>query len=123
MLQAAVFSTGGSNAGKDYSNGNRWQQAQQKLAVQQAPLFTLYDDEGVKVDNIAKYPNSDFVGCPCIFYNTNNTTGTYDEIQKQMLFDQSGKFSSEHFSIQESHCNIQNISYSGCCNYSRLFVL
>ena len=91
-----VFSTGGSNAGKDYFwNGDRWQQAQQKLAVQQAPLFTLYDDEGVKVDNIAKYPNSDFVGCPVFSYNTNNTTGTYDEVLKANVVYKSGKISSE----------------------------
>ena len=36
---------------------------QQKLEPPSTP-FILYDDEGVKVDNIAKYPNSDFVGYP-----------------------------------------------------------
>ena len=91
-----VFSTGGTNAGKDYYwNGNRWQQAQQKMALQQAPKFTLYDDEGVKVDDIAKYPNSDFTGCPVFTYNTNDSTGTYDSILKANVVYQSGKFSSE----------------------------
>ena len=91
-----VFSTGGTNAGKDYFwNGNRWQQAQQKIKVQQPPKFTLYDDEGVKVDNIAKYPNSDFTGCPVFSYNENDSTGTYDSILKANIVYQSGKFSSE----------------------------
>ena len=91
-----VFSTGGTNAGKDYYwNGNRWQQAQQKLKLQQSPKFTLYDDVGVKVDNIAKYPNSDFTGCPIFTYQTNDTSGVYDTVLKANIVYQSGKFSSE----------------------------
>ena len=91
-----VFSTGGTNAGKDYYwDGNKWQQAQQKIKLQQPPKFTLYDDEGVKVDNIAKYPNSDFTGCPIFTYNTNDSTGVYDNIIKANVVYQSGKFSSE----------------------------
>ena len=91
-----VFSTGGTNAGKDYYwNGNRWQQAQQKLKLQQSPKFTLYDDVGVKVDDIAKYPNSDFTGCPIFTYQTNDTSGVYDSVLNANVVYQSGKFSSE----------------------------
>ena len=91
-----VFSTGGTNAGKDYYwNGNRWQQAQQKLKLQQPPKFTLYDDVGVKVDNMAKYPNSDFAGCPIFTYQTNDTSGVYDAVLNANVVYQSGKFSSE----------------------------
>ena len=91
-----VFSTGGTNAGKDYYwNGSRWQQSQQKIKLQQPPKFTLYDDVGVRVDNIAKYPNSDFTGCPIFTYQTNDTTGTYDDVIKANVVYQSGKFSSE----------------------------
>ena len=91
-----VFSTGGTNAGKDYYwNGVRWTPAQQKMALQQAPQFTLYDDDGVAVDNIAKYPNSDFAGCPIFTYNMSDTAGTYDAILNANVIYQSGKFSSE----------------------------
>ena len=91
-----VFSTGGTNAGKDYYwNGTRWQPAQQKMKLQQAPKFTLYDDVGIAVDNIAKYPSSDFTGCPVFTYNTSDTTGAYDTTLKANIVYQSGKFSSE----------------------------
>ena len=110
VVDGHVFSTGGTNAGKDYYwNGVRWTPAQQKMKLQQAPKFTLYDDVGIAVDNIAKYPSSDFTGCPIFTYNTSDSTGTYDAILKANVVYQSGKFSSEPTFL--NHVGTHTVTY------------
>lgn len=63
-----VTLTGVNNQGISYwYDGNVWIKAQQKTAVNQAPLFDLYDLEGDSFSNV-KYPNSSFVGSKIFSY-------------------------------------------------------
>jgi len=39
-----------------------WEQAQRKLAANQQPLFTLYDGDGISLDDSTAYPTSTFTG-------------------------------------------------------------
>ena len=94
-----VYSVTGTNIGLDYFwNGTAWKQAQQKIQVNQEPLFNLYDSTGVKVDDPAKYPFSDFKGCPVFTYNTdktsNKTTSFDSELGANIVY-QTSKFNSE----------------------------
>ena len=94
-----VYSVTGTNIGLDYYwTGTSWKQAQQKIKVNQEPLFNLYDSVGVKVDDPAKYPFSNFKGCPIFSYNTNKTSSkatTYDSQLDANVVYQTSKFSSE----------------------------
>ena len=94
-----VYSVTGTNIGLDYFwNGTAWKQAQQKIKVNQEPKFNLYDSEGVKVDDPAKYPFSNFTGCPVFTYNTDKTSTsstTYDSTLDANIVYQTSKFSSE----------------------------
>ena len=94
-----VYSITGTNIGLDYYwTGTAWRQAQQKIQINQEPLFNLYDSEGVKVDDPAKYPYSDFKGCPIFTYNTDKTSTkqtSYDADLGANVVYQTSKFSSE----------------------------
>ena len=58
---------------------NSWTELQHKDSINKAPLFKLYDNEGVELDNVAKYPNSIHVGNKIFNYNVTNT-GTEDAV-------------------------------------------
>ena len=58
---------------------NSWTQLQHKSNVNQAPLFELYDNSGVELDNLAKYPNSIHKGNKIFNYNE-VSTGTADKV-------------------------------------------
>ena len=94
-----VYSVTGTNIGLDYYwTGSKWQEAQQKIQVNQEPLFNLYDSVGVNVDDPAKYPFSSFKGCPIFTYNTDKTsskTATYDSELGANVIYQTSKFNSE----------------------------
>ena len=94
-----VYSVTGTAIGQDYYwTGTKWQQSQQKIAVNQEPNFNLYDSEGIKVDDPAKYPFSNFKGCPIFTYNTDKTsskTTTYDSNLGANVVYQTSKFNSE----------------------------
>jgi hypothetical protein len=49
-------------------DGVDWIRAQQKSATTQAPLFDIYDLDGVSFSNIAKYPSTTFVGTKLFSY-------------------------------------------------------
>jgi hypothetical protein len=49
-------------------DGSVWQLAQTKTAVQQAPLFNVYDAQGVSYSVKSKYPSSNFVGSKLFSY-------------------------------------------------------
>ena len=55
--------SGNFNAGTEWVwNGTAWVKAQEKNSPNQPPLFQLYDNQGVALDDFEKYPNSDFAG-------------------------------------------------------------
>ena len=43
-------------------NGTDWKQTQEKTAVNQAPLFDLFDEEDINLNNSVKYQGSTFTG-------------------------------------------------------------
>jgi len=54
-------------------DGVEWIVAQQKLGVNQAPLFNVYDADGVSFSDQIKYPSSDFVGSKLFSYAPGET--------------------------------------------------
>jgi len=60
-------------------NGSSWAQAQLKTGVQQAPLFDVYNLDGVSFSNNATYPSSTFVGSKLLSYAVGDT-GILDPI-------------------------------------------
>lgn len=49
-------------------NGVDWVESQVKETVNQSPLFTLYNSDGISLDNEVVYPNSTFKGCKLFDY-------------------------------------------------------
>ena len=60
-------------------NGVEWKQAQLKTGVQQAPLFDIYDADGVSFANLAKYPSTTFAGSKLFSYAAPDT-GVLDPV-------------------------------------------
>jgi hypothetical protein len=50
-------------------DGANWVYGQQKLKLNQTPLFDLFDDEGVNLNDQSKYEGSSFRGCKLFSYN------------------------------------------------------
>ena len=48
--------------------GESWKKSQQKINVNQAPMFDLYDEDGVSFADLEKYPVSSFVGSRILGY-------------------------------------------------------
>jgi hypothetical protein len=55
-------------------DGLQWTQAQQKTGIQQAPLFNVYDTNGVSFSEKSKYPSSTFTGSKLFSYAAADTT-------------------------------------------------
>ena len=73
--ESTVCINGATIAGKTFwYDGAAWIQAQQKTSVQQAPLFNVYDVEGVSFGNQAKYQSSNFTGSKLFSYAVGDTT-------------------------------------------------
>ena len=73
--ESTVCVYGNTYAGKTFwFDGAAWTQAQQKTAVQQAPLFNVYDVDGVSFGDRVKYQSSDFVGSKLFSYAVGDTT-------------------------------------------------
>jgi hypothetical protein len=60
-------------------NGSQWLESQQKTALQQDPLFDVYDSDGRSISNTDYYPRSTFAGTKVFGYQR-NTTGTDDGV-------------------------------------------
>jgi hypothetical protein len=67
-----------------YYETGAWQQAtNDKVRLNQPPLFQLYDHEGVRLDNDVKYPLSNFNGNKIFSYKINTDAGaTVDPVLK-----------------------------------------
>jgi hypothetical protein len=60
-------------------DGVAWIRAQLKTGVQQAPLFDIYDANGVSFANLVKYPSSTFAGSKLFSYAVGDT-GVLDPV-------------------------------------------
>jgi hypothetical protein len=59
-------------------DGTSWQQGQQKTKINQAPLFDVYDQDGVSFSNPDRYPSSTFNGTAIFSYAVG--TGSVDPV-------------------------------------------
>ena len=64
-------------------DGVNWLEAQQKTSVQQAPLFDIYDANGISLADRIAYPSSTFVGTKLFSYATGS--GTVDPVLQLTL--------------------------------------
>jgi hypothetical protein len=72
--QMTVVVSGLTQQGKSYYfDGVDWILAQQKISVNQPPLFDVYDANGLSFSNRAVYPSSNFTGTPLFSYAIGNT--------------------------------------------------
>jgi hypothetical protein len=61
-----------------YFNGSEWVLAQQKTKTNQAPLFDVYDSDGVSLADTVKYPSTTFAGTKLFSYAVG--TGVADTV-------------------------------------------
>ena len=74
LVGECVLVRTGRNKGKMYHfDGTRWILSQEKTAVNQPPLFDLYDENGISFADEESYPVSSFQGSKIIGYKTGNT--------------------------------------------------
>ena len=72
--EGVLVRRGNKNAGLMYHfNGTQWIKSQEKLSVNQAPLFDVYDENGVSFSDAEQYPVSSFVGSKLISYKVGNS--------------------------------------------------
>ena len=77
--QTVLVRSGNYNQGKNYwFNGTTWKVAQEKLDINQSPLFDLFDSDEVSIADPTKYPGSTFVGNKIFSYKVGS--GTSDSI-------------------------------------------
>ena len=61
--------------GKSYwYDGSTWIQAQQKTGIQQAPLYNIYDTEGISFGDGTKYQSTTFTGSKLFSYAVGDTS-------------------------------------------------
>lgn len=66
-----IINEGNTQRGNEYRFTELgWVLAQTKSSPNEPPLFVIYDDAGVRMDDDAKYPQSDFVGNKIFSYAT-----------------------------------------------------
>ena len=51
-----------------YYNGTTWVEAQQKVSVNQPPLFDVFDSNGISFGDSTIYPSTNFTGCKLLSY-------------------------------------------------------
>ena len=84
--------SGTDNAGKTYwfDNG-AWTLAQQKTAVQQKPLFDVFDGSHNSLSDTTAYPATTFAGSTLFEIATDDTQGTPDTVYgKNVIYDRVG---------------------------------
>ena len=57
-----------------YYTGVEWKQAQQKVTVNQAPLFDIFDENGISLGDPDVYASTTFKGCTLFSYGVNPLT-------------------------------------------------
>ena len=73
--QQVVITRGFNEQGKTfYFDGIEWLQAQQKVTVNQAPLFDVFDDNGISLSDSTVYNSTSFIGSTLFSYGINPLT-------------------------------------------------
>ena len=73
--QQVVITRGFNEQGKTfYFDGIEWLQAQQKVTVNQAPLFDVFDDNGISLSDSSVYNSTSFTGTTLFSYGINPLT-------------------------------------------------
>jgi hypothetical protein len=73
--QSTVCISGNTTAGKTFwYDGIEWAEAQQKTSVQQAPLFNIYNPDGVSFGDGTVYQSTTFAGSKLFSYAASDTT-------------------------------------------------
>lgn len=68
---SVIITNGATQLGNEYHYTNMsWKLSDTKRTANDAPLFVIYDDAGVRLDDEAKYPQSDFAGNKIFSYAT-----------------------------------------------------
>jgi len=72
--EGLLVKRGTKNKGLMYHfNGTSWAKSQEKISVNQSPLFDLFDENGVSFSDPETYPVSSFVGSKIVGYKQGNT--------------------------------------------------
>jgi hypothetical protein len=73
--QQVVITRGFNEQGKTfYFDGIKWLQSQQKVTVNQAPLFDVFDDNGISFSDSTVYNSTSFTGTTLFSYGINPLT-------------------------------------------------
>jgi hypothetical protein len=73
--QSTVCISGNTTTGKTFwYNGIEWTEAQQKTSIQQAPLFNIYNPDGVSFGDGTQYQSTTFAGSKLFSYAVSDTT-------------------------------------------------
>ena len=70
---------GTNNQGKTFNydvDDKAWKESQQKTKVNQQPLFNMFDDADIRLDDVTKYPSSSFEGAKVFEFATSDTATT-----------------------------------------------
>jgi hypothetical protein len=85
--QTTVVLSGITQQGKSYwFTGEDWILAQQKTQVNQAPLFDIFDSNGISFSNTGTYPSSSFAGSKLFGYALGTTQITDDVLGFSLRF-------------------------------------
>lgn len=66
--QAAILRGYNNQGNSFYFDGIEWIQAQEKVTVNQAPLFDVFDENGISFSDTVVYPGTSFAGCKLFSY-------------------------------------------------------
>ncbi len=76
--QTAILRGYNNQGNSFYFNGSEWISAQEKVTVNQAPLFDIFDENGISFSDTTIYQGTSFTGCKLFAYGIG--TGSDDPI-------------------------------------------
>ncbi len=82
-----------------YWDGETWKTSQRKLAVNQFPLFNLYDSQGISFADVSSYPNTNFTGCRLFGYREDTTLSSVADsvLGLRLVYDNKGEIVFENY--------------------------
>ena len=100
--QSVFVELGTNNQGNTYyydADNESWMTGQNKTALQQEPLFDLFDQNHVSFSNTTTYPNSTFVGSKVFAYQTSDTAPLDTVLGKRVKYNTINKVGDIVFDI------------------------